>query len=128
MALECDCATVVDWQTGISMLRLGSVLLASAMLAGCANEPQPPPPAQLVWLRVDGQRGAGNLALTKKFETDRRACLGATPQANAPVQPVEPAATACMANKGYIQVPQEQAEAKSRALAAAYARRQTPPR
>jgi hypothetical protein len=80
------------------MLRLGFVLLAIAMLAGCANEPpQLQPQAQMVWLRLDRQRGAGNPALIKQFETDRRVCLGTTPQANAPSQPVDPAARACMA-------------------------------
>lgn len=111
------------------MLRLGRILLASATLAGCASEPpQPPPQAQMVWLRLDGQRGAGNPALAKKFETDRTACLGATPQGNGSSQPVNPVARACMADKGYIQVPEDQAEAKSRELAAANAHRQVPTR
>jgi hypothetical protein len=111
------------------MLRLGRVLLASATLAGCASEPpQPPPRAQMVWLRLDGQRGAGNSALTRQFEADRTACLGTTPQGNGLNQPVDAAARACMADKGYIQVPEDQAEAKRRELAAANAQRRAPAR
>jgi hypothetical protein len=92
------------------MLRLGFVLLAIAILAGCANEPpQLQPQAQMVWLRLHGQRGAGNPALIKQFETDRRVCLGTTPQANGPRQPVALAARAYIADKGYIQVPEDQA-------------------
>jgi hypothetical protein len=111
------------------MLRLGRILLASATLAGCASEPpQPPPRAQMVWLRLDGQRGAGNPALTQQFEKDRLACLGASQQANGSSEPVDPVATACMARKGYVQVPEDQAEAKRQELAAANAQRQAPAR
>jgi hypothetical protein len=72
----------------------------------------------MVWLRLDGQRGAGNPALTQKFETDRENCFGkARDQVDA---------VSCMAQKGYIQVPADQAEASNRALAAANAPRQAP--
>ena len=105
---------------GISMLRIGCVLLASATLTGCANEfPQPQP--KMVWLRLDGQRGVGSPALTQQFETDRTACLGGTQQVNGPSQAVDAPAKACMAEKGYIQVAEDQAEAKSQELAAANA-------
>jgi hypothetical protein len=76
----------------------------------------------MVWLRVDGKRGAGNPVLTQKFEADRKICLGTARPSNE----VDAAAKACMAQKGYIQVPADQAEAKSRELAAANARRQAP--
>jgi len=103
------------------MLRLGYALIATATLAGCAIE-RPQPQSQMVWLRLDGQRGAGNPALTQKFETDRKTCLG-TAQHDSEVSA---AAKACMAGKGYIQVPADQAEAKIRELAAANSRKQTP--
>ena len=99
----------------------GCVLLASAMLAGCATEP-PQPQSQMVWLRLDGQRGAGNPALTQKFEADRKICFGTAQSGNE----VDAAAKSCMAQKGYIQVPADQAEAKRQELAAANARRRTP--
>jgi hypothetical protein len=98
---------------GISMLRIGAILLASATLAGCAHE-QPP----MVWLRLDGQRGAGNLVLTQQFETDQTICLGKTRQGNERSQVVDAVAKDCMAEKGYIQVPEDQAEVKSQELTA----------
>ena len=102
------------------MLRLGRVLLASATLVGCTYELSLPQP-QMVWLRLDGQRGTENPVLAQQFETDRTACLGATQQANEPVGAV---AKDCMAAKGYIQVPEDQAEAKSQQLAATNFQRQ----
>jgi hypothetical protein len=105
------------------MLRLGRVLLASATLAGCAYEI---PQQKMVWLRLDGQRGAGNPALTQQFETDRTACLGGTQQVNGPSQAVDAPAKACMAEKGYIHVPEDQAEAKRQELEATSAQKQAP--
>ena len=107
------------------MLRRGGVLLASAALVGCAYELSQPQP-KMVWLRLDGQRGAGNPVLTQQFETDRTACLGTTQQDNEPNQAVDAVAKDCMAAKGYIQVPEDQAEAKSQELAATNAQRRTP--
>jgi hypothetical protein len=107
------------------MLRLAAILLASAALGGCAFESSQPQP-KMVWLRLDGQRGAGNPILTQQFETDRTACLGTTQQGNDPSQAVDAVAKDCMAAKGYIQVPEDQAEAKSQELAAANAQRHTP--
>jgi hypothetical protein len=104
------------------MFRLGQILFASAALAGCTTEPpQQPEPlqSQMVWLRLDGQRGAGNPALNRQFEIDRKVCLGSAPS---DIE-VSAAAKACMTQKGYIQVPTDQAETKSRELAAANARR-----
>ena len=108
---------------GISMLRLGRVLLASSMLAGCAYELDLPQP-RMVWLRLDGQRGTINPALAQQFETDRTACLGATQQGKEPSQAVDAVEKDCMAAKGYIQVPEDQAEAESQQLAATNAQRQ----
>jgi hypothetical protein len=104
------------------MVRLLRILIASAILAGCASEfPQRPESlqAQMVWLRLDGQRGTGNPALTRQFEIDRNICLGSTPSDTE----VGATAKACMNQKGYIQVPVDQAEMKIRELAAANARR-----
>jgi hypothetical protein len=103
------------------MLRLGSILVACTTLAGCGFElPQTQP--NMVWLRLDGQRGAENPVLTKQFETDRAICLGAQQDDN-PSQPDKPAAKVCMADKGYIQVPEDQAEAKIRELEAVNTKR-----
>jgi hypothetical protein len=73
----------------------------------------------MVWLRLDGQRGTGNPTLTRQFEHDRSICLGSA----ASDTEVDTAAKACMRQKGYIQVPADQAEMKIRELAAANARR-----
>src|SRR5450759_1986304 len=107
------------------MLRIGCVLLASATLAGCAYELSPPQ-QKMVWLRLDGQRGVGNSALTQQFETDRTTCLGGTQQVNGPSQAVDAPAKACMAEKGYIHVPEDQAEAKRQELEATSAQKQAP--
>jgi hypothetical protein len=76
----------------------------------------------MVWLRLDGQRGAGNPVLSRQFENDRKICL----KSASPDIEVDAAAKACMTQKGYIQVPADQAEEKSRELAAANGRRQAP--
>lgn len=107
------------------MLRLWRVLLMSTTLAGCTYELSQPQP-QMVWLRLDGQRGTGNPVLAQQFETDRTACLGAPQHANEPSQAVDAVAKDCMAAKGYIQVPEDQAEAKSQELAATNAQRRAP--
>jgi hypothetical protein len=104
------------------MLNLARILLASAALAGCAIELSQPQP-KMVWLRLDGQRGAGNPVLTRQFETDRTTCLGTAQQGIDQSQAVDPVAKDCMAAKGYIQVPEDQAEAKLQELAAANAQR-----
>ena len=109
----------------MSMLRLGCVLLASATLAGCVYELSRPQ-QKMVWLRLDGQRGAGNPLLTQQFETNLTMCLGRVQQDNERSQPVDSVAKACMAEKGYIQVPEDQAEAKSQELATTNAQRQAP--
>jgi hypothetical protein len=107
------------------MLHLARVLFASAALAGCTFELSQPQP-KMVWLRLDGQRGAGNPVLTQQFETDRAACLGTTQQGIDPSQAVDAVAKDCMAAKGYIQVPEDQAAAKLQELAAANTQRHSP--
>lgn len=109
----------------ISMSHLARVLLASAMLAGCVYERSQPRP-KMVWLRLDGQRGAENPVLARQFETDRSTCLGTTQQSNEPSQAIDTVAKDCMAAKGYIQVPEDQAEMKTQELAAANAQRHSP--
>jgi hypothetical protein len=80
----------------------------------------------MVWLRLDGQRGAGNPVLTQQFETNLTICFGKVQQDNERSQPVDAVTKTCMADKGYIQVPEDQAEAKSQELAAINAQRQAP--
>ena len=65
------------------------------MLGSCATNQQP------TWVRTDGQRFAGNPALTAKLEADKAACEGGTQQANMSV---------CMERRGYLSMPANQAE------------------
>jgi hypothetical protein len=103
---------------GINMFRIlcGLLgLLTSVTIVGCAHEP---PPA-MVWIRLDGQRGAGNPVLAQQFETDRTICFG-----NEQTQTPNDVEKRCMAEKGYTQVPQDQAEAKLQEFAAINAQKQ----
>jgi hypothetical protein len=81
----------------------------------------------MVWLRLDGQRGNGNPALTQQFETDRALCLGRPQQDDEQDEPVDAPAKECMIEKGYIQVPKDQAEAKQEELAAGNVQKPVPP-
>jgi hypothetical protein len=109
--------------------RLLALLLCGA-LAACAQQPK------VAWLRVDGQRATGNPVLAQQFEMDRTMCMGQMQRANLSGvavyqggiygaiarqerdQAVGDVATGCMAEKGYVKVPEEQAEAKHAELAA----------
>jgi hypothetical protein len=98
----------------LMLLTTRSILLTAALaltgIAGCggsgpqiaATAPQP-----LVWVRTDGQSGKANPALADQFSKDREAC-GVSAQAdNAALL----AARDCMAKRGYVLVPADQAEA-----------------
>ena len=76
--------------------------------------------AVMVWLRLDGQRGAGNPLLTQQFQTDHMICFGTALDDDKVVCEVE---KGCMAQKGHIHVPEDQAEAKLQELAAANAQK-----
>jgi hypothetical protein len=92
-----------------------SILLILAMLvtglAGCggsgpeiaATQQQQP----LVWVRTDGQSGKANPALADQFSKDREAC-GVSAQAD---NTALLGARDCMAKRGYVLVPADQAEA-----------------
>jgi len=80
-------------------MRKVALLLATLMLTDCA--------AKSVYLRTDGQDVAGNAALRSQLELDRATCAG------------EPGDDQdCMALKGYVSVPKDQAAAKQQQLAA----------
>ena len=75
------------------------LLLGMLALTNCAEK--------TIYLRTDGQDMAGNSALHQQFELDRVTCK------------TEPGDDKdCMAVKGYVSVPKEQAAAKQRQLAA----------
>ena len=116
-----------------------AILLFAVLLVGCAK-PQP----TMVWIRLDGQRASSSSALQQQFETDKTICLGRTQQANLSgvsvyqggiygaiamserAQAVDAVARGCMAERGYELVPLEQAEERSRQLAAIHAQQQAP--
>lgn len=89
----------------IELLAIASVTI---VLAGChaALQQQAVPPAtmaeEMVWIRTDGQRGAGNRILQRQYEIDVAACPGAAQRS--------PAAAPCMRQRGYILAPISQAE------------------
>src|SRR5215472_12939682 len=79
-------------------MRKIALLLGMFALTDCAEK--------TIYLRTDGQDMAGNSALRQQFELDHANCL------------TEPEAQDCMAVKGYVAVPKEQAAAKQHQLAA----------
>jgi hypothetical protein len=111
------------------MRNLGIVALCAA-LGGCAAAPK------MLWVRADGQRSADNPVLQTQFELDGTACLGERNKANlsgvtftggglagvaASMERSNAADTVqrgCMAEKGYLLVPEDQAAAKRAELAA----------
>jgi hypothetical protein len=108
---------------------LGCVALCAA-LGGCATAPK------MLWLRADGQSVRENPVLKTQFELDGTSCVGERNKANlsgvtftgggvagivASQNRSDAADTVqrgCMAEKGYLLVPEEQAEAKRAELAA----------
>jgi hypothetical protein len=98
------------------------------LLCGCATEK--------TWIRADGQRAGGDPVLAQQFEMDRTICTGEMQKANVSgvtfsgggmaglaaqierQQAVGQVAEGCMAQKGYLLVEKENAEAKSAELAA----------
>jgi uncharacterized lipoprotein YajG len=111
------------------------LLVAGTFLAGCAQQPK------VVWVRADGQRASVNPVLATQFELDSTACLGERNKAALSGVTVasggfaaiaaaaergaaaDTVARGCMAEKGYLLVPEDQAEAKSAELAAVAAER-----
>jgi hypothetical protein len=61
-----------------------------------------------IWLRTDGQSGKNNPAIGQQFAADKAAC--------ATLIDVD---RACMAQRGYLLVPESQVEAKAEELRAA---------
>jgi hypothetical protein len=84
-----------------AFMRKIAVLFGMFALTGCASQ------TTTIYLRTDGQDIAGNPALRKQLELDRATCEaeGGDDQD-------------CMAVKGYVSVPKDQAAAKQQQLAA----------
>lgn len=105
-----------------------SLLLTATAVSGCARE--------TVYVRLDGQRAASDPILAQQFEVDRTICSGEMQKANVSgvtfaggglagaiaaaerSNAVGQVAQGCMAQKGYLLVAADQAEAKNAELAA----------
>jgi hypothetical protein len=96
----------------MSVWRFIALLLVATGLAGCGVsnpfQPQQRTAEEQIWLRTDGQSGRTNPALAAQFDADRAACTvtGGIDRA-------------CMTRRGYILVPQSQAEATAARLRSA---------
>ncbi len=110
-------------------MRILGIVALCAALGGCAAAPK------MLWVRADGQRGE-NPVLRTQYELDATSCLGERNKANlsgvtftsgglaglAAAQNRADAADTvqrgCMAEKGYLLVPEDQAADKQAELAA----------
>jgi hypothetical protein len=114
----------------INKMRILGIVALCAALGGCATAPP------MLWLRADGQHIRDNPVYAQQFEMDGTICLGERNKANlsgvtftggglsgiAAAQNRSVAADSvqrgCMAEKGYLLVPEDQGEAKLAELAA----------
>lgn len=110
------------------MRSIGIVVLC-AVLGGCAAAPK------MGWVRVDGQSSRDNPVLMTQFEVDRTACLGernkaalsgvsvasgglaAAVAAQERSNAADTVGQGCMAEKGYLLVREDEADAKRAELA-----------
>ena len=89
-------------------------LTTLTLLAGCASTSNGPgygaPPGAVagIWLRKDGLSGRDNPALAEKFAVDKAACTQAFNSVD----------RACMDQRGYLLVPQDQVEQRAMELRA----------
>ncbi len=102
-------------------MKFSSILAGALILSGCAAQPQ------MTWVRTDGARGSQDPALTQQFEIDKIICQGEAQKSQLSgvnvmyggniglmamqrQMSVNSVGSGCMAQKGYIQVPVDQAE------------------
>jgi hypothetical protein len=109
---------------GDLMRTIAIATVAALVLSGCAGPavaptggysmPPAPPAEKVIWLRTDGQSGKNNPAIAQQFAADKAACGNGIDVDRG-----------CMAQRGYLLVPESQVEAKAAELRAAA--RSTPP-
>ncbi|WP_128956684.1 hypothetical protein [Bradyrhizobium zhanjiangense] len=110
-------------------MRFSALVLFCIALGGCAAAPK------MGWVRVDGQSSRDNPVLQTQFEVDRTACLGernkaalsgvtvasgglaATMAAQDRSNAADTVGQGCMAEKGYLLVREDEADAKRAELA-----------
>jgi hypothetical protein len=111
-------------------MRILGIVVLCAALGGCAAAPN------MLWLRADGQHMRDNPIYAQQFEMDGTVCLGERSKANLSgvtftggglsgiaaasnrAAAADSVQRGCMAEKGYLLVPEDQAEAKLADLAA----------
>ncbi|WP_156948899.1 hypothetical protein [Bradyrhizobium sp. WSM1417] len=110
-------------------MRILAVVMLCAALGGCAAAPK------MGWVRVDGQSSRDNPVLHTQFEVDRTACIGernkaalsgvsvasgglaAAMAAQERSNAADTVGQGCMAEKGYLLVKEDEADAKRAELA-----------
>ena len=110
---------------GDLMRAIAIASIAALVLSGCAGPTVAPtvgysvlpaaPAEKGIWLRTDGQSGKNDPALAQPFAADKAACSHGIDVDRA-----------CMAQRGYLLVPESQVETKAAELRGAA--RSTPPR
>jgi hypothetical protein len=95
----------------MSIRQIAVLILVAVGLSGCSlSQPSRPQSAEnSVWMRTDGKRASADPVLAAQFDSDKAACT----VAGGGIE------RACMTQRGYILVPQSQAEATAARLRAA---------
>ena len=112
-------------------MRILGVVALCVALGGCATAPPP-----MAWIRTDGKRAAGDPVLAQQFDVDRTVCLGERQKATLAGVTIangtlgaafaaqergnsaDAVAKGCMAERGYLMVPEDQAEERRAEMAA----------
>jgi hypothetical protein len=123
-------------------LWLVSLAASMALGGGCVQQPPPPP---MVWIRTDGISIKENPAFAQKFDVDKTVCEGEMQKANLSgtqicrgladciVQGQQRGSAVgivgkgCMADRGYVLVPEDQAQSQMAAFRAASISQLAPP-
>ena len=95
-----------------------TVLVVALMLAGCtaptvernsgSGSAVAPVPVKGIWLRKDGRSGKDDPIMARQFQLDKASCNAGTT-----------VNTTCMAQRGYLLVPESDVEVRARELRAA---------
>jgi hypothetical protein len=96
-----DLLAIVGAALIVTGCETASRLVQSIVPTPSAEAPKPMA-EEMVWIRTDGQRGAGNPVLQRQYEIDVAACPGAAQRS--------PKAAPCMRQRGYILAPRSRAE------------------
>ena len=111
-------------------MRNAIIFSLAVLLASCATSPK------MLWVRTDGKPASADPVLAQQFEVDTTVCLGERQKADLSgvtvtsgglagiaasmqrSQSADAVQKGCMAQRGYILVPEEEAASRSAQLAA----------